>query len=240
MAQNLVRHRGSLICAQHELRITARCRVDDLDLGGTDLASAEAHPIVRAFVQRRAEHPTGGKTVGPEAGPRTLYHLGTTHDHRGVTWYDPYERVVWLCGHGRHRSGSSDDAFRHFKTLLKDGALRPTEEDYRQLFEDRAHRFAELLPEDAKQLLDHARSSPGREHRARVGGEDEIGVYVEHLETIEETFVTFDVSRMDLMRPPTLLAALYPTAAFAEWDLASQPPHRPLEAGEVCYCILRG
>jgi hypothetical protein len=51
----------------HALRITERCLVEDLGVSvddGDDLdALAKNNPIIRAFVERRSQSPTGQETV---------------------------------------------------------------------------------------------------------------------------------------------------------------------------------
>ena len=83
-----------------------------------------------------SSEPTGTRTVGPAAGELTIYRLGQGHEHRGATWHDAAERVLWLCAYGLHRSGEDDDAFPYFHGLIGAGTLLPTEGDYAALFDD--------------------------------------------------------------------------------------------------------
>jgi hypothetical protein len=117
-----------------------------------------------------AGEPTGTETVGPAAGELTVYRIGYGPDHRGATWYDEAERVVWLCAYGLHRSGEDDEAFPHFHELISARTLLPTEADYAALFDDRGRGFTETLDEDAQQLLARARSNPGVEHVGLLRG----------------------------------------------------------------------
>src|SRR5689334_21297157 len=131
--------RGSFICdLGHELRVTCRCLRDDLGIeppaAFADLVDVE---IVKALISKRAEHVGEGKTVGPRAGGATLYRLGRGDDHRGATWADLPNSVVWLCAYGFHRSGTEDDAFKKFRRLMEAGQMYPTVEDYEWLNEDR-------------------------------------------------------------------------------------------------------
>jgi len=117
----------------------------------------------------------------------------------------------------------------------------PTEEDYESLFEDQGYRFVETLYEDAQMLLERARSDPGVEVVGVLGGEEPTGVFVEVVDTLEETYVTFSVAQMDPTRLVLLLGAFYLDATFNEWELVETLPTRPLRKseGEVCYRILR-
>lgn len=233
-------HRGSCLCGTYELRITRRCLLDDLNLGpGTSFSATVSHPIVQAFQSQRSTNVTGSKTVGPASGERTLYRLGHGHDHRGATWYDPRERVVWLCAYRLHRSGDPDDAFPYFHELIRAERIMPTEDDYEALFQDRAFRFAETLPQDAQALLTRARSNLGVEEVGLIGGAETTGVVVEVVESLEETHVALSVARMDYTRIVLILQAFYPEATFGDWELASRLPTRCLHGDEVCYRILR-
>jgi hypothetical protein len=204
-------------------------------------ADSRAHPIVRAFESQRAEDPVGTRTVGPAAGDLTVYRLGHGHDHRGATWHDQGERVVWLCAYRLHRSGEDDDAFPYFHELIRTGVLLPTEDDYAALFDDRGYRFTETLYEDAQRLLDRARLRPGAEQVGVLGGEETTAVVVEVVDTLKETYVAFSVARMDASRVIMILGAFDVKAEFSDWELVARFPTRPLrlQDGEVCYRILR-
>jgi hypothetical protein len=236
-------HGGSCLCESYELRITERCLEEDLDLiPPVSFAEARQHPMVRAFEHQRSATPIGTRTVGPAVGQRTLYRLGHGHDHRGATWHDEQERVVWLCAYRLHRSGEPDDAFPYFHELIEAGRIMPTAFDYTSLFEDRGRRFAETVRQDAQALLVLARSNPGTEQVGLLGGEEAAGVLVDIVETLEETYVAFSVVRMDPTRPLIILRAFYPDVAFAEWEAVDRLPTRALRVndGEIAYRVLRG
>jgi hypothetical protein len=197
--------------------------------------------MVQAFDSQRAANPVGAKTVGPFAGQKTVYHLGRGHDHRGATWHDAIDKVVWLCAYRRHRSGEADDAFPYFHSLIAAGRIYPTEEDYELLIQQRSERFVDTLYDDAQALLARARANPGAEEVGVLGGEEATGVLVEVVETLEETYVAFSVSHMDDARLVLILEAFYPDAAFSNWEFVAQFPARPLREndGEICCRILR-
>lgn len=235
-------HRGSCICDGYELRITRRCLREDLRLPPeTTFDEAQSHPIVRAFVNQRSRDVTGTRTVGPEAGPRTVYRLGLGNDHRGATWYDPEHSVVWLCAYGFHRSGAPDDAFGHFHALLQRAELLPAAEDYEALFDDRARRFAETVERDAQELLRRARATPGVEQRGVLGRQAPVGVVVDIVDTLEETYVAFTLADMTAQKIVLVLRAFMPSARFSDWEPAAHLPTRPVDTqkAEVCYRILR-
>jgi len=233
-------HKGSFVCdAGHELRITSRCLRADLKYEPPrDFDQlADAHEIVDAFRVKRDVYPDGGKTVGPANGDLTLYRLAKGDDHRGATWFDARVGVVWLCAERFHRSGTANDAFPYFHALIKSRQIWPTREDYEWLELDRAERLAERLPEAAQELLAHARANPNQEHRAVIG-QGQVGVVVEIVETLEETYVAFSVASIgDPTRVIALLAAFYPGRDFGEWQYRNRLPTRPLVPGELCRSI---
>lgn len=234
-------HRGSCVCEHYELRITQRCLSNDLSLEATtDFSAATVHPIVQALETQRSTNPRGGKTVGPAAGGHTIYRLGHGNDHRGATWFDERNRVVWLCAYGLHQSGEEDDAFPYFHELIRFGSIWPSEDDYEALFLDRDRRFVETLPQDAQMLLARARSIPGVEQTAVIGGEETTGVLVEVVDTLEETYVAFSLGDKDYTRIVLILAAFYPDDTFNHWELVETLPTRTLRQNEACYRILHG
>jgi hypothetical protein len=234
-------HRGSCICDRYDLRITQRCLVADLGFEpSTTFADARAHTIVRAFESQRASDPIGTRTVGPAAGDQTVYRLGYGNDHRGATWHDEAERVVWLCAYGLHRSGEEDDAFPYFNELIRHGVLLPTEEDYAALFDDRDQRFADTLYDDAQECLSRARSNPGVEQIGILGGEQRTAVVVNVVETLEEIYVAFSVAQVNTERLVIILSAFDDDAQFSDWEWVETFPTRQLDNGEICCRILHG
>jgi hypothetical protein len=234
-------HRGSCLCGPYELRLTRRCLTEDLNFDQeTEFSPALSHPIVDAFKNQRSLQPTGSKTVGPVSGEHTIYRLGSGHHHRGATWFDQHERVVWLCAYRLHRSGHPDDAFPYFNKLIRSGRIMPTRVDYETLFTERDRRFVETLSQDAQALLARAHTNPGVEVVGLIGGEERTGVIVQIVETLEETNVAFALATMDYTRIVLILAAFIPEATFKEWELVPALPTRSLREKEVCYRILRG
>ena len=236
--------RGSYFLAEYELRITARCLEEDFGVSpAAPIGDLLDHPIVKALIKDRATDPDAGKTVGPDAGEDTIRRLGYGHDHRGATWWDRSEKVVWLCAyHGRHRSGAADDPFKkHFPELIAAKRMKPVAMDYEALFAERDERFVDLVRGDAQALLAEARQEPGREKRAIVGGEASVGCLVEVVETLEETYVAFFVEEVTYERLVILLNAFY-VSRFEDWEQVHEMPHRPIDEalGEVCYRYLRG
>jgi hypothetical protein len=236
--------RGSYFVSDYELRITVRCLEEDLGTpGDTPISELLGHPIIKALITDRATDPDAGKTIGPEAGDDTIRRLGYGHDHRGGTWWDRTEKVVWLCAyHGKHRSSAAGDPFKkHFPELIAGKRMKPAAADYEALFAERDERFVDLVHRDAQALLAEARREPGAEKRAVVGGEANVGCLVEVVETLEETYVAFLIEQVTYERFVILLNAFY-VSRFEEWEQVREMPHRPIDeaSGEVCYRYLRG
>lgn len=231
----------SLLCnAGHELRVTRRCVIEDLGCE-PDATFAEllAYEIVQAFCAERHNKLHGTNTVGPAAGAKTATVLRRGNDHRGATWYDESEGVVWLCGYARHRSGEPDDAFPYLQSLIAADRLLPDEDDDVALIEDRAERFALVVEPQSQALLAEARNDPGVEKRAMIGTTQPVSLLVYIVETLEETFVAL-TGTSDVAQIQVLLVALYPTRAFDDWEYADALPTRSLDlaAGEFCLSIL--
>lgn len=152
----------------------------------TPFEEALRHPIVNALQEKRCAETGSGKTVGPVAGGATLYHLGVGQDHRGATWFDVDQAVVWLCGYGWHRSGEADDTFKRFAELIENDEIYPDEGDYRRLLGARAHRFVELAPINAQELRDRALQDPGTVQTGRLGRRVDVRVTGDVLGDIAE------------------------------------------------------
>jgi hypothetical protein len=148
--------------------------------------------------------------------------------------------VVWLCAYGQHRSGQTADAFPHFERLRTERRIKPGPEDYKALFAERAMRFVDLVGDDAQALLAEARAAAGQEHVGVVGGEMTVAVLLDAVGAIEETYVVLSVMQITHPRLVTVLAAFYPDASFADWELVDRLPVRVLssDAGEFGYRIL--
>jgi hypothetical protein len=229
----------SFLCPRWELRITERCLVEDLQLeAGAVFDDALRHPIVEAFAKKRLTSTGEGKTVGPAADSETLYRLASGR-HRGATWWDSENKVVWLCGYGWHESGAEDDAFQLFPQLIEEGRIKPTPADIDALLDDRAERLANLLPEAAAGLLEEARADPGNEKTVTVGGL-RLSIVVRYVETLEEVYVAVvgGTARED----KALRLSLFSEAEFGEWRLEECLPTRELDHAEyeVCHSIWHG
>jgi hypothetical protein len=231
---------GSYLCAGYELRITARCL--DEDLGSHEGASFEelsGREIVTAFVNRRKNSPTNTRTVAPLTSGEEVYRLAYGERHRGATWHDEANRVVWLHAYAQHEFEDRGDAFPYFKQLDHDDRLLPTAADYEALFRDRDLRFTEVVAHEAAQLLQTAREAPGTEQRAVIGGQFGVGVAVEVVETLEEAWVAVKTRGLTQEYLAILFAALFPEAGFEDIASISTLGERKLDPDELGFrCLL--
>lgn len=228
-------HLGSFICREWELRITARCLAEDLGTtGDADFEELLRIEIVKTFVKDRGERVHDTRQVAPLTCGREVWVLARGHDHRGATWHDEENRVVWLLAYGLHRSGRSDDFFPRCKRLDADGRLLPTDADYERLVRDRDKRFAFAIRIEAPLVLRDARRASG-EHRFMLGGEFGICVAVEVVEELEAITVAFRVDSTHIDLVPIVLAAMQP----GEWEPATRMPSRRLDPMECAFELVR-
>jgi hypothetical protein len=233
-------HAGSFITAAgHELRITRRCLVGDLQLAsGTTIEQAGTHPIVGAFEAKRSSTPADGETIGPTRGLRTLYKLRGPARTRGATLHDRDENVVWLCAYGHHESGSADDAYKHFAALMKDHQLDPTPADYIALGRERRARFLALLPGHADRLFRQAVAASGSDVvQAMIGRELPVRMVAQLEGDLVAVQVAFTARSLQDDEPRVLLTlAAVGGDREAPWELV--PPGgfiRPNEVGFLLY-----
>jgi hypothetical protein len=232
--------RGSYLCERLELRVTARCLVEDLDRrADAPFEDLLGQDTIKGFVASVALiQPTRAK-VEPLSSGREVYTLGYGHRHRGATWHDEQNRVIWLCAYGRHESGASDDAFPYFKQLDAESRLLPAREGYERLVEDRNRRFTETVVHDAQLLLSEAREDPGVERSGVLADSVGVGVAVEVVETLEETYVAIRATDLRRSWLAIILAAFFPDADLRAWESTDDFPTRALREDELAYRHLR-
>ncbi len=230
---------SAYLCAEYELRVTSRCLQEDL--GRTTTApfdDLKNHEIIKALVKRRRDTPHDTKLVSPLEGGPQVYRLAYGDRHRGATWFDEDNQVVWLLAYAQHKFKGSGDTFPYFKDLHVQGRLLPDEGDYEALFNDRASRFAGVARHDALQLLQAARGAPGEEQRGLIGGEVGVGVAVEIVETLTETYLAIKLAELTTETLPILLAAFFPEYDFDDIESCQQLPSRSLEPDEIGFKAL--
>lgn len=227
-------NRGSYLVESYELRITGRCLAEDLGVDAqASFESLLGQDIVRGLVGKRAAAPTGGEEFTGHGTGLSLQKL-RFRDQRGATWYEEEKAVVWLLACGLHRSGDPDDAYPYMERLGQEGRLIPTDSDYEALFDDRAERAAEVVVEEAQELLSAAREQASIEQVGVLGEQAPVSVVVEMTDGVEEVCIAFSVTVV----PPawvTLIPAWFvPHSRFDQWMETASFPVRPLEDGEIC------
>jgi hypothetical protein len=230
---------SAYLCADYQLRVTERCLREDL--GGRTHApfdDLKNHEIIKALIKRRRDAPLDSKKVSPLPGGPDIYRLAYGDRHRGATWYDEDRRVVWLLAYAQHEFKGRGDAFPYFKQLHAEERLLPTVADYEALFKDRGSLFAGMARHDALELLEAARSSPGSEQRGVVGGEIGVGVAVEVVETLSETYLAIEIEHLTTEALPILLGAFFPGYDFDDIESTQQLPNRTISRREIAFKAL--
>jgi hypothetical protein len=227
-------HRGAFICREWELRVTERCVDEDLERPpDTDFEDLRNIEIIKEFVNGRSTRTDDRNEISPLSTGCKIWVLSRGHDHRGATFYDDEEKVVWLLAYGRHRSGSPSDFFPYCTELDRKGELLPTEADYRRMYDERDERLAKALPIETAIALKIARGNPG-EHRFTLGGHLGVGLVAEVAEDLEELTVAFDVESIHWGWVQPILSLLRPAQDSTDgWSDSQRLPSRPLAPNEV-------
>jgi hypothetical protein len=230
--------RGAYVCDKWELRVTSRCLVDDLNaMADADFEAIDGLEIIKAFVAERSERADGTRQVTPLTCGHEVWVVARGHDHRGATFHDVEDEVIWLLAYGRHRSGKPDDFFPVCKALDRDKPLLPAKVDYERMYIERDFRFTEAVRVEAPLILRAARDADG-EHRCTVGGSLAVGLSVELEGDLDATALTvaFFANQLETYEQGILLlAALYQGDA---WEPVPRMPSRDLEPGEVAFTVM--
>lgn len=224
---------GSYFCREWELRVTGRCLKEDL-AAATDVPFEELrkHEIIKALIRERTQRTDDTRQVHPLTCGQPVWVLARGHDHRGATWFDEQERVVWLLAYGRHRSGQAEDFFPYCKDLDEADRLLPSASDYEALLRERDKRFAWSITIEAPVALKKARDS-GVEELVMLGGEYGACVAVEAEPEIEATTLAFRTDTVPFSHVPLILAAFH--AEVTDWEQVFEMPSRPLRPNEIAF-----
>jgi hypothetical protein len=91
---------GSFLYEEWELRVTTTMSWGGpRPLAGDELEDLLGVEIVKAFIARRRERHDNTREVTPLTSEKTVWRLARGHDHRGATWYDQDEKVIWLLAY---------------------------------------------------------------------------------------------------------------------------------------------
>jgi hypothetical protein len=219
-----------------ELRVTRRCLRDDLGADpDADFGEVLGLEIVKAFVRERSDKTDSTRQVSPVSCGVPVWVLAHGNDHRGCTWYDEDEHIVWLLAYRRHRSGASDDFFPYAKSLDAADVLLPEAADYRRAILERDSYFAWAVTVETPVLLQEARETPG-EHSHVFGGRYGTRIDVEVDPEIGEAItIAFDSATTPWEHAVIIMAVLAPGRL---WEMTSRMPSRDLNDGEIAMTVL--
>jgi hypothetical protein len=229
-------HLGAHVCEAWELRVTARCLREDLNVRRAVVAFDDLrhHDIVKALVRERSKQSQGRSVVSGLTCKVAISVLRHGDDHRGGTLYDQDQHVVWLVAYGWHRSGHPKDFFPYCRALDAKGRLLPTQRDYERLIEERALRFAYCVRIEAPLTLRTARAE-AQEQRVMLGGEFGACISVEVAGDVEETTVAMAVETVPWDYIELILTSFHATP---DWMPVDRMPSRPLDPGEIAFSHL--
>lgn len=211
--------------------MTNRCVEQDLDKpAGAAFEELRNHEIIKALVSDRSDRTENTRQVSPLTSGQQIWVLSRGHDHRGGTFFDEQERVVWLVAYRRHRSGSEDDFFPYCKELDRKDRLLPTAQDYERLVRDRDGRIVRSIVIEAPLILKDARQQ-GTERRVMLGGNHGACIAIEAADDLEAITIAFKVSTIDYDLVPIVLAAFHDGA----WESSDRMPSRRLGADEIAF-----
>lgn len=226
--------RRSFICERWEIRVTARCLEEDLGVSGeAEFADFEDVEIIKSLVKDRRARVEDTRQVAPLTSGVPVWVLSRGNDHRGGTWFDEEEQVLWLLAYGRHRSGTEEDFFPYCKQLDADDRLLPTAADYERMFDERGERFVHAVRIEAPLILRAAREAQ-EERRYMLGGEfgARVAVEVDAGLGAEAVTIAFRVDSIPFSQVAIVLAAFH---ADGGWEPIARMPSRELDDGEFAY-----
>jgi hypothetical protein len=148
------------------------------------------HQLLKAFVERRGQHPVGTETTNLPASAATVFNLHAGR-FRALTWHDESDDVVWLLGLGWHEEGSRDDAYAYLKGLDLAGRLMPDENDYERFYKQRFGRGETSFTEPVRaaseigpRILADVMGSAGEFQEAELAGV--LGVRIRVIQCAED------------------------------------------------------
>lgn len=176
--------------------------------------------------------------MGPEAGDKSVYRLARGHDHRGATWYDRRNAVVWLCAYKHHRSGAEDDSFKVWPKLIREGKIQPTKADYKRLGHDRVRRLVELGPDQAEAAVKVASEHTGEVQTVNLAAQLEVKLVAHQVDDLLEATVAFSSVGLNHERM-MFVVRCFAGATEDVWENVDEFDDQPLGEAEVAFKIWR-
>ena len=152
-------------------RPTIRCLTQDLGIAlpglDVDLGTDLDEPLLDELRRVAPHSPAGQKRILSIDHP-LLYRIRVSA-HRGATWVDEDDEIVWLCAARRREDGSADDAYAWFADLHARGELLPSADDRLRDRAEAAIRLQRGLAAELLHLFNRAHAEKGTEQRADLG-----------------------------------------------------------------------
>lgn len=130
--------------------VTARCLTEDLNLRLPDPQVQRRadldHPALQELRRLAPSTPQGQKAIAQLHDHGFHGFRLRFSNHRGCTWHDGNEDIVWLLAYALHQGGDEDDCYNYFEDLYSSQLLTPTNADVQavrleQLFHAQVPRF---------------------------------------------------------------------------------------------------
>ncbi len=209
-------------------------------LAGSDVSRvSNRHPILDAFYSKRAQSQFGTEQLEGVPHSQGIWNLHAINPHRGVTWYDHDEDVVFLLAYSPHD-------YAVFVSRFRMGQLSPSARDYEDVAQHRRELsgldddFLEVVEAQCPDLVARALHEPGQVVEELLGSELPAAALLEVV-VVSDTDLTGDLylalrfaDRQKLRALPSevvshLIPLLLPDADYVDIDWA--PAYVPAELG---------
>lgn len=230
---------------ERDVRVTIRCLDEDLglELPGIDRPiSSIDHPLMTEARRVAPSSPRGQKRILSIRHP-LIYRLRHS-THRGATWLDAHQGILWLLAVAKREQDSDNDAFAVFARLHESGRLLPTPDDQTRIaFEEGAQLIGRIRSELVPALAE-ARATAGREVQADLAGFLPVRIHASASAGIEEVWMAVSTrdrvgERVPARLRDTIFAIAEQLLEPAEWEPRADWPTGQLEWFEVCRLAIR-
>ena len=142
--------------------VTARCLRQDLGVSPPDpqvIRRANIdHPAIAELCRLAPKTPLSQKPISQLTQHGFQGFRLRVSNHRGCTWHDGNEDIVWLLAYALHQGGDESDCYNVFEALHTSNQLVPTRADIEivrleQLFHSQVPSFGEQIAESVRDAM---------------------------------------------------------------------------------------